>query len=101
MIKTDKLTDKMRASFDPEALDFERETHIYFDDANSRDFKIDTGQKLVIESLMQNPDFKVDYLYTKDNKKDVIYLVGELPINFLRIKSKPTGKNKLSYILNH
>lgn len=97
----EELRQKYKAGNDKELLDIERETHIIFDDEMTREGKclIDSGQKSVIKSLMENKNFKLSDHFTKS--EEVVYISGEIPLNCIRIKNKPTGKNTLHYILNH
>ena len=102
-VELQELREKYQAGKDENLVaDFEAETHINTDNEMIKEpgkIGIDSSQKIVIKNLLENDYFEVQDYITQGQK--IVYIKGYLPLNCLRIKQEPKGKNTLYYILNH
>lgn len=98
-----ELREKYQAGKDENLVaDCEAETHINMDNKMVKDtgkIGIDSSQRTVIKNLLENDYFEVQDYIIQGQK--IVYIRGCLPLNCLRIKKEPKGKNTLYYILNH
>ncbi|HEC87038.1 MAG TPA: hypothetical protein ENI49_04130 [Thermoplasmatales archaeon] len=80
---------KMKVKRDPSLSPHERETHIYFDDADEYTI-VESDQVVWIKRLLKHAYFQIKRIWILDDA--IVRVDGSIPKNCIRVSKKPRNR---------